>query len=1086
MKATNSRVVLNFILTGIAAAAAIATTSGIASAASPIGVSCALPYLHGHDSTGCVGQHTVMFSTSNTDANAKVTAEVVGLDVNGNPIHSFVVHNGDTVQLGSRLSPIDWKFITNPNMFQVFAPVPLLHVVVEDQGQRAEAFCSDIPYVQVLQPNGGVVTESSGDHTNVLAAVPLTDPASLQLIVDGVNILSQVPNFLACTPHSPCNGTVTINGNAISYTNLMIDIAPSIDVPASNTVQVTLTSLACGGHIFRVSTQKEHGLPDKVNAQCDVDPLSKAGTASVFAINITNPITNQITTSPTPVMGNVCSGTQITDVNINGKDLPLSGETHTTGNGTTTGDLYNVPINTTLDKTDLLTSAFGTHQVPLGTFDPGTNRLTASAREIKGNRTFKNVIFATGNTAAVSFGPNPIFEHSVLQAEVNSQLEKLVKARIEEATNPTATDLQNAFVLGLSAGGAQTMFNSLCTSPIPGIGKTPGQIFQQEVTQAIQGLPLPGQGSTPTIGVDTICGGTVPVTVSLKSVSVSSTVTCNLTFHDHFFHVTMGLPDVTVVIDALGSREDDLPTGGCFDGAAIGAEGTASISGITLDFDVTENDLKNNTATSTNPIFFKGNSSFSTKDITNPFGDQGASFCGLSKACAFIIDVFTFGAINLNDIHLDLSYVHDFSGQIGASQPDPVKLHQISVNPTVIQNFNQTASGDISEVHISSGGITAGLVGHFSSLAVDPSIPANPGITLTPAPVPTLPVPNLKDIFIGISDDAINMFFASLTAAGRLQTGSPTGNSCIDTGVTVGSVLPASCDTLIINDSMGNESDLETAAARGYCHAIKGDNCATLTFNDPAASASDNANLQAAERGECYGAQGLPAGETCATLTFESAGGGNLLFGAACLATPNFNLHASQPLLFCARGDVPPRMLFPDNPGTGTSVPAVLRIPSLSVELIIDRDGDHQINVPFQSVPACLDPKTSTAVDCNLFAACFALNLDFTMGFQTCSDGKPGFVSSFTDIQVLTSQIGTVCGGATATTADTNVLQQGSSNPITIPLGSNGAQFAPPICGAGLDLGGFVQCTSPGIASVRSENTFTESRDYLAITCKIQ
>src|SRR5262249_9535233 len=154
-------------------------------------------------------------------------------------------------------------------------------------------------------------------------------------------------------------------------------------------------------------------------------------------------------------------------------------------------------------------------------------------------------------------------------------------------------------------------------------------------------------------------------------------------------------------------------------------------------------------------------------------------------------------------------------------------------------------------------------------------------------------------------------------------------------------------------------------------------------------------------------------------------------FFGACSITPNFNLHAPQPLLFCARGDVPPRMLFPDNPGNGSSVPAVLRIPSLSVELIIDRDNDHQITVPFQNVPGCFAQDTSSAVDCNVFSACLSLNLDFSMAFQTCSqDNKPGFIPTFQDIQVLARSVGTVCGGPTSATSDTNVLQSSSNDQI--------------------------------------------------------
>ncbi len=1063
----------------MATALAIAMTPGVCSAADSIGVACALPYTQHHPDPffPCVGQHTVQFSTTNTDTNAKVTAEILALDVNGNLINSLKVTNGENVSLASRVSSSAWRFTPTGSLPEIYAPVPLLHVTVEDRGLKAEAFCSDIPYVQVIQPTGGVVSESAGNNTNVVVAAPLTNPSSLHLFVDGVDILGQIPNSFACVPSAPCNGTVTISGQIVQYSNLIIDIATGIDKLASNTVRATLTNLACGGHVFQVSSVKLPGLPQLVTGVCNADSLSKTGTSSVFAISITDPTPLKITPIiPTPVAGQACAGTQITNVSINGKVLSVAGETFTPGNGTSTGDTYKVTINTTLDKTDLVRDAFGTHDAPLGTFDAGSNRLAASASDVKGNRTYKNVIFATGSVAPVAIDPNAkVFQTAAMETAVNSNLEKMIKSQIDStfATNaPANTDLQNAFVVGLSASGAQTLFNSLCTSPIkdstdPTInGLTPGQAFSKKVTQAIQAIP------TTQVTIPSPCSCNPPVNMTIKSVNIGTNVACNLTFTDGSFHVRMSLPDVHVVADALGFCKETV-AGLCVDGAAVGIEGTADVTGIRLDWDVSATDITG--ATTPSPVLFQGTTATGAHDITNPFGDSGISTCGLSDVCVFLVQVFTFGAVDLTPT-INISQVQDFSTQIGTTSKDPVKMNQIKVDPTVVNNFNQKASGDISEVHITPSGITAGLVGHFASLAVDPSVPSTPGITLTPAPVPALPVPNAKDIFIGISDDAINMMFASLTAAGKFQTGAPGGNGCIDTGVTIGSILPpAGCDSLTF------DNDIENVAARGYCHAIKGDACGSLVYNNPALSASDNAILTQTEQGECYGAQGLPAGQTCSSLANFS-----IPFFLACSVTPNFNLHATQPLLFCAKGDVPPRMLFPDNPGTGSAVPAVLRVPSLSVSLVIDRDQNHQTAGAFADIPGCFAQGTSTAVDCNIFSACLALNLNFSMAFQTCSDGKPGFVPTFQDPQVVFRQVGTVCGGGTSPTMDTNILTSSSNNQITIPLGNNGAGFAPPICGAGLDLGGFVSCTQPGVLSIRSETTFLDSRDYLAITCKIQ
>ena len=1067
----------------------VLVTAAVCSAAGPT-VSCALPISTGNSDQACVGSHyTVVVNTANTTAAAKVKAELLGLDASGKLINSLQVANGDRVQLGSRISPTDWKFNQNKNMSQVFAPVPLLRVTVEDQGQTAEAFCSNIPYVEVIRPNGGVVTESSGNHTNVLAAVPLTNRADLHLYVDGVDLLPRVGipmgNYLACTVNSPCSGNVVINGQPVQYSNLIVDVAPNIGTPASNTIRATLTNLSCGGHIFRVSSTRIPGVPaPPTSAQCNIDPLSKAATSSVFAVKITSPLPNQVVlTVPTPVSGEVCSGTPITAIDVSGKGLPVPppATTLTPGDGTTTGDVYKVPINTTLARTDLLKDAFQGGAAQLGTFDRGTNRLAASAKDDRGNRTFKNVIFATGEVAAVAVDPNAqVFQSAAVKQAMNDGLKSMVQAKIDNAFSaPATTDLANAFIVGLSAGGTQRMFNKLCTSPIqagPGVdptvvGLTPGQAFSKKVKEAI--LAVPAQS----VSIPSPCSCDPNVNMQVTSVSVGTNVACTVTFNDGSFDVSMGLPEIKVVAQAKGWCRTSSPGISCVEGLAVALEGTATVTGVSFTFRVTESNLLNNTVTPPAPdAFYKGTLATSLKDIQNEFGDNGISFCGLSVLCDVLVTIFTFGQLDITP-SINISQVQDFSGQIGASQPDPVKLKQIKVDETKVVNFDQKLSGAVSSVRITPAGIAAGLKGTFASTAVDPDVPTTPGVTLTPAGLPTLPLPKPQDVFVGISDDAINMMFASLTAAGKFQTGQPFGNGCIDTNAKVGDLLPANCDTL----ALGN--DLTNAGARGYCHAIRGSNCGTLSYNNPALSAADNANLTSTERGICYGAQGLPAGQTCATVANS-----DLVLWGACSITPSFNLRAAQPLIFCAKGDVPPRMLFPDtNDSTGV-VPSVLRVPSLSVSLIIDRDLNHQTLGALTDVPGCFAQGTSTAVDCNVFSACLALNLNFSMSFQTCSDGKPGFVPQFNSVQVLTRQAGTVCGGATSPTADGNVLAESSDTSITIPLGQNGAQFAPPICGAGLDLGGFVQCTSPTVLSVRAPGTlalYPESKDYLAIGCKI-
>jgi hypothetical protein len=1022
-----------------------------------IAVMCALPYTNGKPGGDCTGKHYIRYQTYGTTPAAVVTAELMGLDSSGNLIQSFLVQNGDTAHLASRLSPADWRFDSKKDEYSISAPVPLVKVTVQDQGQTAVAYCSNIPWVDVVKPSGGVVTEANGNETQVLAAVPLTDPFSLHLYVDGDDLLTDVPNPSGCTYLSPCSGTADINGAAVPYENLVLDIASSISSFSSNTVRVTLKDLACGGHYVRASTLKLPGsLKNPTSEACLVDDLTDKGLTSIFAVSITDPVAGLVTSMvPTPVAGEVCSGTQIVDVNINGKTLSLAGQTFVAGNGETTGDKYSVIIDTTLDRSDLVRDVIETHDAPLGTFDAGTNRLVASAKEVMGARAYKRVVFATGAVAPIGIDPNAtVFQGAALQSAVNDQLKQLVETKVQGALGPATTELQNAFIVGISAGGTQTLFTKLCTTPIEFEGSllTPGQIFQKTVKRTIEGISLPS------VPVSVPCAPDPNVGLSITNVTVGDTVSCDVTFQNGLFAVQMNLPNIHVDAHGYGNAEDTV-AGVCVDGVTISGNVYADITDIHLGFNVTEDNLLHNTFSSSN---------FDAGTTVTAEGNVDVSFCGVGVFCelaAEALNFLSFGAIP-DLLHIDFEFAHalDFKEAVGANQPDPVKLNEIRVNEQVVANFDQKVSGIVSEVHITPAGITAGLKGSFATTALDLDVEGTPGITLTPAPVPTMTSmqsQGAKDALIGLSDDTINMMFASLTAAGNLKAGDAQG--CFDTGATIGSLLPPDCNAL----DVGN--DLASAGARGYCHAIRNSDCNALSFNG-------DAFLTSTEQGICHGA----SGHVCTTISPE----GDLLKIGTCLATPNFNLHATQPLLFCAKGDVPPRMLFPNTGAPGAAVPSALRLNDFTVALVVDRTENHVVDGPLVNTGSCF--AGPNASDCNVLSACLDLNLNFSMQFlNSCPNGTPGFKSTFDSLQIVTRDIGVVCSGATSPTSDADILNTASDDTITIPIATNAGQLSPDVCGAGLDLGGFVTCAAPQIVAIEADGT-VNLRDYLAITCQIK
>lgn len=1051
---------------------------------------CALPYANGRPGGDCTGRHTIQYQVLGASPSATVTAELIALDTAGRVMNSVGVRNGEQVHMASRLSAADWRFGRGNREYTVFAPLPLLKVTVEDGDQRVEAYCTNVPWVDVIQPAGGVVTqEDSGSETNVYAAVPLTNPSSLQLLVDGDDLLADVPSFIGCTPSSPCDGTANINGANVPYTGLEIDIASNIAALASNTIKVTLHDLSCGGHNVQVVTSKLPGsLKNPASEQCNIDDLRDLGRSSVFAVSISNPVPGQITPIvPTPVQGEVCAGTQITEVNINGTSVSLAGQTH---NMTAGGDLYSVIIDTSLMRTDIKAALVDAQDNALGTFDAGTNRVLASAREIGGRRAYKRVLFATGDVTPIGVDVNAtIFQSSAMQAAISQQLQARVQAQVHEAALATTAEIQNAFVVGLSAEGTQTLFDKLCSEPTID-GKTAGQLFQETVSAAIRALDDP-----PIVihDLSVPCAPDPDVTLTIpdEHVVVGNQLSCAVDFFDGEFKVRMDLPDVSLRVNAFGEASD------CCTGVEISGHATASITGINLQFTVTEDNLLNNTFSAAN---FDGGAT-----VTNQ-GNISVDFEGLSEVCDVLVTIFTFGAVDLTDIDFGFVTEIDFSDAVRANQPDPVRLQQIKVDETVVANFDQKLSGVVSSVRITPAGISAGLKGEFATTVIDADVESTPGITLTPVTqVPTfgnLRSQGAQDALIGLADDTINMMFASLTAAGKLKAGDDQG--CVDTTADVGSLLPADCNTI----SLGGDN-IATAEARGYCQAIRNTishpgpaNTTDLTFCDGLsytnAAMVVDPFLSSIQRGACHGASyGHNIDTTVPPNGTADEDVCNFVFGrqnapgffdaaqyGACALTPYFNLKQDQSLLFCAKGAVPPRMVFPNSGAPGGLVPTALRVNDFSVSLVIDRTGGG-VESPVPSLPGCFGAATTS--DCNVFSSCLDLNLNFGMQFLTCSDGKPGFKAQFDSIQIVNRDIGVVCSGATSPTTDAEVLDASSDDTITIPIASNAGQLSPDICGAGLDLGlgQAISCTTPQILSLEADGD-PALKDFLGVTCTIQ
>jgi hypothetical protein len=299
------------------------------------------------------------------------------------------------------------------------------------------------------------------------------------------------------------------------------------------------------------------------------------------------------------------------------------------------------------------------------------------------------------------------------------------------------------------------------------------------------------------------------------------------------------------------------------------------------------------------------------------------------------------------------------------------------------------------------------------------------------------------EVYLALADDTFNQLFAGLTASGALKT------NCQATSLTFSDLWPSDCEALGMEDK-----PLVTALWQGTCHGYTGDDCNSVPV--PA----DQPLIAQAEKNACNNAQ-----DKLSTL----------------------NISEAPPLFLCVKQDNPPSFLIKDDSATAP-VETVLRLNDLSVAIVLDRNINGFDGTQLTSIPKCLDPsaETQTEGDCLGFSMCLDLDLLNEMQFQTCEDGKPGFVTRFKNIFITDQVAGVPCGGLSPVDDGLMAEISAGSDPVNIDLTGNMEDFTPPVCAKGLDLGGFVQGLKTGslkLISIDSDQGLGDPfQDYLGIT----
>jgi hypothetical protein len=1172
--------------------------------AGPLRATCAL-VLHDAPARGGVGPgrdcdstHVIAFSEFGRDSGVQVKAELLALTTDGTVLLAKEVHNGELAHMLS-LKDVDKAALSTETLpsgsirHNVTAPIPLLKVTATDGVQESVAFCSSIPYIELDEPHGQVlslnrsVNADEQDVVHVVAGIPRVDPKTVRAILDDVDVFGPLgvkPE--SCTLAAPCSGNVDITigtpnnleTRTVHVSNLVVDVATDFDDLSSNTVSMDVSGLGCGGHWVRVRGQKlDAGFPDRVKRTCVVDDLNDKDFSYGFALDITSPEAGSSGNSvPTRVAGQVCHGLPVQSVQLNGKEIFDPAQQSCLGipdvpNGVS---ICRVPISQSVGQTNVARDVkFGTS--PLGTFDPGSNFVVAAATDSIGSRVFNNeVVFGTETTALPGVGAldAPVVFGKAADAELRAALSDELAARVNEAFDElnlgaqSTIDVPNAFVVGLEAEALTNFFKAKCSGPGPD-GKTITQRFQELADSKIRGRTF-GPFSAPFP-----CSCDPSVTIRANFVNFTSNLECPVLFPGmtdpdgavvpaDTIRVVMKMPDISASLSGSDSCEDDF-LGICIASASASVSLDATVKNIRLKFDITENQLKG-TANPTPPTFNVGVSAQANLQVHTDVGCIGGDICEA------LVTIGTFGLVDVTP-NIEVGRAFEFAQEIGQSEPDPIALKEIKLDEEEIANFGQKVRGDLFDVNISPQGLRASLTGRFSTNAVDPEIVANPGTWLEFPPTPELPLPSFlgaaNDGALLVNADAINMMFASLTLSGKLksecnpsidphtgqartlgsllpadcetlgganatgaalaqgfchglrednceqQVGGDLLSTPIEQGIChglqgddcaqipagfAGTAMPADCETLVVGGGDSDDPGRATLIAQGRCYARQGADCSTLTAGTPAdaavkqgachgqkgADCSALAGPQAnSKRGTCAAVEGVACGDVpilqrsqCTASRIQVNIVEGLLKAAeqkGCKLTPSLSITGNQPLLFCARQDLPPRFLIRDEPST-SDVEVGLRLNDLSLAIVVDRDQNQQLDGQLSAVAPCFGKNAVETGDCSLAALC--LDLNFIAAFELADSecpatggvAKPGFKARIVDVQPLQRLFGAVCGGLPAGDDETVLNQSTSSNAAIDTLRLNAQQFSPPACIQGLTLGGFVTFQDPTIFALRT------------------
>jgi hypothetical protein len=758
-----------------------------------LAVSCALIPLKekpGVPHTDCEGRFEVKVN-SNAPEPEMVTAEMLALDTNGNLLGSLPVQNGDLVHLASRMDA--YKLDMNGKYIDVFAPVPLLRVTANTGQRVGYAYCSPIPYLDVIKPSGDVVSSTEGSVVEVVVAIPRVDPKTLSVKVDCVDILAPLGIDPANDfPGGPFGGIVDIHGYPVTVDELFVQTSP-FNILGSNTLTMQLKNLRAGGHIVVVDGEPlSSAVHDPTSAQCHQDDILDKGTVSVFGIEITSPTEGSVTNAvPTPVIGQVRSGRQIAGASVQGSAVDVSGQVFTPGDGECSADGYVLPINVTRGQTNLSFDP----QPGIGTFDLGQNDLNVGAEDDQGNLAFAARRFTIGETLTPK-------QTAAFQSFRGMPLAAL------PLYSPALEKLNNAIVFGVSKDAMNAYFSSTCSQAT---GKLESKMREILVNAALPAkeidLPWYVPVCDPTANLDVPCAD--------DSLHFNGTLSCSATPEEGQVKVSLGIPDTTIKL-VVGGGCCDCWWIFCLSELILDMDVEATVKNTFINFTITEELAK---VGGESPAEYLDDGATVDVIVTRDDNDVNCVSFWLGTLIfgplgGVIFELFDPVTGIVTDYIDGQVFSKDIKEALKNSDKDPLSVQKVELNEDQVALISKLQLvQELTDIKITSEGLTGTIAGEIDLTTPPDSEVGNIEATATDAPIPTMPVAGAQDVFFAVSDDLFGLLFAGLTAQGALQT------ECEPSGLTLADFLPADCAAC---------DALTTPNQKGKCKGALGCDCSSI------------------------------------------------------------------------------------------------------------------------------------------------------------------------------------------------------------------------------------------------------------------